>query len=111
MKIPFQILGLNSDADDEAIKNAYLTGVKKYSPDQHPREFQRLRAAYEMIKTPEARLSFRLFAASLPDMDDLCDILAVAAPADKTGPRAGVMRKTLRENMKRRKLPVEKKDG
>ncbi len=113
MKIPFQILKLADDADDEAVKKAYLAGVQRYSPDQFPREFQRIRAAYETIKTQRDRLAFRLFACSLPDADDLCDILTVVAAEDKTGsgPVAGAIQKTLRENMKRLKLPLEKKDG
>ncbi len=113
MKIPFQILRLTEDADDESVKKAYLAGVQRYSPDQSPREFQRIRAAYETIKNSRDRLSFRLFASSLPDADDICDILVVAEAENKPGPgfAAGIIKRVLQENMKSLKLPLEEKDG
>ncbi|MFB9805552.1 ferredoxin Fer [Haladaptatus pallidirubidus] len=52
MKSPFDILGIDADADDAEIVAAYRQRVKEAHPDVGgtAREFQRIKAAYERIQ-------------------------------------------------------------
>lgn len=52
---PYRVLGVERDADDETIKAAYFEAVPRHSPDQDPEGFERIRRAYEWLKTPERR--------------------------------------------------------
>nr|WP_255666049.1 ferredoxin Fer [Haladaptatus sp. DYF46] len=49
---PFSVLGLDSDADDEEVVEAYRRRIKEAHPDHggSHREFQRVRAAYQAIQ-------------------------------------------------------------
>jgi curved DNA-binding protein CbpA len=49
---PFDVLGLDPDADDAAIRDAYRRRVKEAHPDRggSTREFQRVKEAYEKIQ-------------------------------------------------------------
>ncbi|QLD90186.1 2Fe-2S iron-sulfur cluster binding domain-containing protein [Natronomonas salina] len=51
MESPFEVLGVEPDADEEAIEHAYRSRVKESHPDHggSPEEFKRVRAAYEAI--------------------------------------------------------------
>lgn len=60
---PRQILGISADAGDEEIRAAYLQKVKEYPPDRSPREFERVRDAYEMLRDPRRRTRSMLLAA------------------------------------------------
>ncbi len=53
---PYEVLGIASDASDDAVKKAYLAQVREYPPERAPQEFKRIRAAYDELKTPEKRL-------------------------------------------------------
>lgn len=52
MESPFAVLGIDPDADEEAIDRAYRRRVMESHPDQggSAREFQLVRAAYEEVK-------------------------------------------------------------
>ncbi len=50
---PYDLLGINEDADERAIKRAYARQLKASRPDEDPEGFQRLNEAYQ------AALSFR----------------------------------------------------
>ena len=51
MASPYDILGIDSDADEETIKQAYVRRVKETHPDHggSTRAFQSVRAAYEAL--------------------------------------------------------------
>ncbi|WP_101296952.1 ferredoxin Fer [Halegenticoccus soli] len=53
MDSPFDVLGIDSDADDAEIKQAYRQRVKQAHPDHggSQKEFRLVRAAYEEIRT------------------------------------------------------------
>ena len=44
---PHELLGVDSNADEGALKRAYFGLIKVYRPDRHAEEFQRVRRAYE----------------------------------------------------------------
>jgi curved DNA-binding protein CbpA len=60
---PRQILEIEAEAGDEEIRAAYLRKVKQYPPDRAPREFERVRDAYEMLRDPRRRTRLMLLAA------------------------------------------------
>ncbi|WP_158055327.1 ferredoxin Fer [Halorussus halophilus] len=65
MDSPFEVLHLDSDADDEQVEQAYRERVKQAHPDQggSVQEFQRVRRAYEKIKAGYEE------SADLPDAE------------------------------------------
>lgn len=44
------ILGLTEGATEQEIKKAYFRLIREYSPETHPKEFQKIRQAYENLK-------------------------------------------------------------
>jgi curved DNA-binding protein CbpA len=64
---PFVILGINTDADDDAINQAYLSKVRESPPDRDPQKFQAIHQAYQAIKDKRARLAHALF--DIPEID------------------------------------------
>jgi curved DNA-binding protein CbpA len=55
MPNPYEVLGVERTAEAREIKRAYFTKVREFPPETHPEEFQRLRAAYELLSDAEAR--------------------------------------------------------
>lgn len=47
---PYELLGVDREADLRAIKKAYARLIRKYKPDFYPQEFARIRAAYELLQ-------------------------------------------------------------
>jgi DnaJ-class molecular chaperone len=72
---PFITLGVDQDADDQQIRQAYLAGIGRYPADRYPQEFQRIRAAYEKILGHRERLRYRLFDCEPPTPESLCQQL------------------------------------
>ncbi|HWV33691.1 MAG TPA: J domain-containing protein [Dyadobacter sp.] len=60
----YQILGIDKNADDKAIKNAYRKLARKYHPDLNPndkeaqKKFQELNEANEVLSDPEKRKKY-----------------------------------------------------
>ncbi|GEM_PF-6132588 len=52
------LLGLSAPFDDRILRKAYADAVKRFRPDDHPEEFQRIREAYEFLKSPQAGIDF-----------------------------------------------------
>lgn len=71
MKTAYETLEVGEDEGDAAIKKAYLGMVRRYPPERCPEDFQRIYRAYELIKTVEDRLSYRLFHYTLPEPADI----------------------------------------
>lgn len=69
---PFVLLGVERDADDKAIKQAYAKLIRRFRPDRAPSEFQRIHAAYEQIRElrEEGVSRFELRNALPLDADD-----------------------------------------
>ena len=60
------VLEVGPQAGDEEIRSAYLRKVKEYPPDRTPREFERVRDAYEMLRDPRRRTRSMLLSGN-PD--------------------------------------------
>jgi curved DNA-binding protein CbpA len=58
---PYDILGLAPDADDIAVRKAYLEAVKRFPPEQCPDQFSAVNEAYQTIKDEDSRLRHILF--------------------------------------------------
>ena len=61
-----RVLGVALEAGNDEIRFAYLQKVKEHSPDRSPREFERVRDAYEMLRDPKQRIRNLLLSAN-PD--------------------------------------------
>ncbi|HEY4001047.1 MAG TPA: J domain-containing protein [Candidatus Xenobia bacterium] len=85
MTDPRAILGVDLQADDAHIRQAYLNKVRQYPPDRCPTEFEKIRDAYEALRDPHQRIRF-LLASEGPDRP-LVDLLdGVVAPRPYLGP-------------------------
>ncbi len=60
MSDPFTILGVAEDADDDQIKQRYLSLVRAFPPDREPERFQAYRAAYEALRDQRKRLETKV---------------------------------------------------
>jgi curved DNA-binding protein CbpA len=61
MANPYRVLGVPRDAGDEAVRDAYLSLVRRFPPERAPETFQRVQTAYAVLKDERSRLRFRLF--------------------------------------------------
>ncbi len=71
MQTPFEILDVADDANDDAVKKAYLNKVREYPPEHSAEAFQRIRGAFELIQTDKQRRKYRLFHLEKPDFQYL----------------------------------------
>ena len=109
---PFVVLNLSLECTDQEVRAAYRQGLRQYSPETHPHQFQAIQAAYELLRTERDRWRWHLlhddthgtgiietlkaFArlpgrAQPPGRKAFRDLLAAAAAAaarDATGPDA-----------------------
>ena len=55
MASPFEVLGIETDADEETVEQAYRRRVKETHPDRggDEAEFSRVNEAYERLKETE----------------------------------------------------------
>jgi curved DNA-binding protein CbpA len=60
MNDPFSTLGVGEDADDDQIKQRYLSLVRTFPPDREPERFQAYRTAYEALRDQRKRLETKL---------------------------------------------------
>lgn len=95
MSEPYHILGLEREGvvDDAAIQAAYLVGLRAHPPDRDPEGFQRLRGAYEQLRTHRRRLEHALFHHEVPTVADLAARLL--APGTPRRPRPEQIRRAL----------------
>lgn len=63
---PYAVLGVERTSDEAAIKRAYFRLVREYPPEHAPEKFQELRAAYDQVRTAEARSQTDLFLLQPP---------------------------------------------
>ncbi|MBW2050573.1 MAG: DnaJ domain-containing protein [Deltaproteobacteria bacterium] len=58
---PYEVLGISIDADDSAIRDAYLLRIWQYSPKRYPEKFKEINDAYDKIRNKKSRLEYYLF--------------------------------------------------
>jgi len=63
---PYQVLDLPRTATDAEIKKAYFDKVRLFPPEREPEAFKKIRAAYDALRTPEARAGTDLFLLHSP---------------------------------------------
>lgn len=86
---PRKVLEVEAGAGDEEIRAAYLRKVKEYPPDRSPREFERVRDAYEMLRDPRRRT--RSLLLGVDPKQPLVSLLdGLQAKRQFTGPDAWV---------------------
>jgi curved DNA-binding protein CbpA len=61
MNDPYELLGLSRSASEREIRKRYLELVRQFPPDRAPERFAEIRAAYDALQDPTARLEARLF--------------------------------------------------
>ncbi|SRR6266542_4572242 len=49
---PFVVLGISPTVDAAQIKRAYFAAITRHSPHRDPDAFQKVRTAYERLRTP-----------------------------------------------------------
>jgi len=99
MKTPFDLLGLPENATDEAIKKAYLQKVRQYPPERAPEQFQKIRAAFEAIKTQQQRLKYQLFHHEPPSLNALLEHAQQSGTPQR--PKVELMTQALAESLNR----------
>lgn len=63
---PYAVLGLVRGASPREIKRAYFALVREYPPEEHADTFKIIRAAYEQLRTAEAKDETDLFLFQPP---------------------------------------------
>ena len=66
---PFAVLGLDPGVDDAGLRQAYRAAVQRHPPERDPEGFRRVRAAYEALRDPRARMERLLAEPILPPLD------------------------------------------
>jgi curved DNA-binding protein CbpA len=76
MADPHEVLGLDRGAGDEEVRRRYLELVRQFPPDRDPDRFVAVRAAYDQLRDPIARMQSQLF--NVENRDSMDAILADA---------------------------------
>ena len=58
---PYKVLGIDREATEAEIKQAYFALVREHPPERDPEGFKRIRAAYEKLKATGERAETDLF--------------------------------------------------
>ncbi len=61
MKYPYAILGVEEDASDSDIRAAYLQKIQRFSPEEHPKQFQEITEAFSLIRDEISRAKLSVF--------------------------------------------------
>ena len=63
---PYAVLGLQRGVTPHEVKRAYFALVREHSPEEHPDTFKLIRAAYEKLRTADAKAVTDLFLFQPP---------------------------------------------
>lgn len=59
---PWAVLGVDEHGTDDAIRKAYLRKTREHPPEREPEAFERIREAYDTLRDPVRRATWRLLA-------------------------------------------------
>ena len=76
MTDPYYILGVPLNADNEAIRAAYLGAIRACPPESDRQRFEQVRAAYEAIATVRGRLKHALFDTTASTTADVLNAIS-----------------------------------
>jgi len=79
---PYVVLGLQHGATSEEVRQAYFRIVRVHTPEAHPEEFKRIRAAYETLRSPRRRTEVALLAFDESVAEADLDLVARAVDAE-----------------------------
>jgi len=68
---PYIILELNRKASDEDVRKTYLKAIQLCPPEKDADGFQRIKVAYDAVKTKQQRIEFDLFNYETPSLEDI----------------------------------------
>lgn len=83
---PYLVLGVPVEADDRAIRQAYLEAIRTATPEHDPQRFQALTTAYSQIKDEPSRHRYTLFNTAASGESPLDAFLAAACLLPTPGP-------------------------
>ncbi|MFZ4536981.1 DnaJ domain-containing protein [Propionivibrio sp.] len=75
MSNPYQVLGIARDADDAAVRAAYLREVQLCPPDRDAERFAALRRAFDALATHRLRVANDLFDKEPPTLEGMVHLL------------------------------------
>jgi curved DNA-binding protein CbpA len=75
MSDPYQLLGIARDADDAAVRAAYLAAVRLCPPDRDAERFAALRRAFDALASDRLRLAHDLFGKEPPTLNAMLHLL------------------------------------
>ena len=75
----YRTLNLSVDADDDAVRQAYLEAIRKHPPEREPEAFRRITQAHETLETEENRVAHEIGLEVSPDKLFATPLQATAA--------------------------------
>lgn len=69
----YKVLGTRPNAGSDKIKERYVEKLRQFPPETHPKEFQEIRKAYDVLKDPEKRREYDLLRTLGDDLQSLLD--------------------------------------
>lgn len=71
MSDPYQVLGIARDADDAAVRAAYLCAVRLHPPERDAERFAAVRKAFDAVSSAQLRAEHELFDREPPTLEGL----------------------------------------
>ncbi len=81
---PYKVLGVERQATEAEIKQAYFSLVREHPPERDPEGFKRVRAAYEKLRTATERIETDLFP--IDDQPLTLELAALRRPETEPPP-------------------------
>ena len=93
MTDPYRLLSVSTDADDSAVRAAYIAAIRACPPERDSHRFELIRAAFEAIATERGRASHALFDTGVTTAAEVAELLSAGWRPGRPGLQA--LRKVL----------------